>query len=159
MVEKSYSLCADSENIWIPRSPNLGGRDINLLSMLEQFTRPVIAVMNSVLMTSSNCLSWFLMLGIVIMKYIGLCLNPLMKPGYAVWGSQHATLHNTRNLFIHWFIFSRNYFYFNISDLITAQRCRWPSVVIYMFASLKTDWTFCTTFFFRMNDHLLLLGK
>ena len=159
MVENSYSFCADSENIWIPRSPNLGGRDINLLSMLEQFTRPAIAVMNSVLMTSSNCLSWFLMFGIVIMKYIGLCLNPLMKPGYAVSGSQHAILHNTRNSFIHLSIFSWNYFYFNISDLITAQRCRWPSVVIYMFASLKTDWTFCTTFSFRINHDLLLSGK
>ena len=83
MVENSYSFCADSENIGIPRPPNLGGRDIDLLSVSEQFIPPVIAGMNSVLMTSSNYLSWVLMFGIVLMKYIGLCLNPLMKPDYA----------------------------------------------------------------------------
>ena len=44
---------------------------------------PVIAGMNSVPMTSSNCLSWFLMFDIVLMKYVDLCLNPMMKPGHA----------------------------------------------------------------------------
>ena len=83
MVENSYSFCADSENIRIPRPPNLGGRDIDLFSVSEQFIPPVVAGMNSVLITSSNCLSYVLMFGIVLMKYIGLCLNPLMKPEYA----------------------------------------------------------------------------
>ena len=61
MVENSYSFCADSENIGIPRPLNLGGRDINLLSLSKQFIPPVIAGMNSVFMASSNCLSWVLM--------------------------------------------------------------------------------------------------
>ena len=68
MVENSYSSFAESENIGIPRPPNLGGRNINLLSVSEQFIPPVIAGMNSVLMTSSNCLSWVLMSGIVLVK-------------------------------------------------------------------------------------------
>ena len=83
MVENLCSFCADSENLWIPRPRNLGGRDINLLSVSEQFIPPVIAGMNSVLMASSNCFSWVLMFVIVLMKYIGLRLNPLMKPEYA----------------------------------------------------------------------------
>ena len=53
------------------------GETLNLLSMSEQFILPVIAGMNS------YCLSWFLMFGIVLMKYIGLRLNRLMKPKYA----------------------------------------------------------------------------
>ena len=57
MVQNSYSFCADTENIGIPRPPDVGGRDINLLSVSEQFIPPVIAGMNSVLMTSTNCLS------------------------------------------------------------------------------------------------------
>ena len=65
--------------------------------MSEQFIPPVIAGM-----TSSNCLNWFLMFGIVLMKYIGLCLNPLMKPDYVAGGSHHAILHNTRKSFIYW---------------------------------------------------------
>ena len=83
MVENSYSFCTDSENIEISRPPKFGGRDINLLSLSEQFIPLAFAGTNSVLMTSSNCLRWFLMLDIVPMKYIGLCLNPLMKPEYA----------------------------------------------------------------------------
>ena len=83
MIENLYSFCADSQNVGIPRPPNLGGRDINLLSVSEHFIPPGIAGMNAVLMTSSNCLSWVLMFGIVRMKYIGLCLNPLIKPEYA----------------------------------------------------------------------------
>ena len=57
MVENWSSFCAASENIGIPRPPNLGGRDINLLSMSEQFIRTVIAGKNSVFMTSSNSMS------------------------------------------------------------------------------------------------------
>ena len=53
----SYSFWADSENTGIPRPQNLGGRDINFLSMSEQFISLVIASMNSVLMTSCSCLS------------------------------------------------------------------------------------------------------
>ena len=96
MIENSYSFYAGSENIGIPRPPNLGGRDINLLAVSEQFIPLVIAGMSSVLMTSSNCLSWVLMFGIVLMKYIVLCLNPLMKPEYAV--EVHTTLFYTRHL-------------------------------------------------------------
>ena len=117
MVKNLYSFCADSENIGIPRPPNLGGRNSNLLSVLEQFIPTVIAGMNSVLMTSSNCLSWFLMFGIVVMKYISLYLNPLMKPEYAARGSHHAILHNTRNSFI-----LLSYFCLNVSDPLTAPR-------------------------------------
>ena len=91
MVENSYSFCADYENMGIPRSPNLGGRDINFLLMSEQFIPPVIAGMNSVLTTSTNCLSWFLMFGIVLMKYIGLCLN-LLEAHAMLFYTAHATL-------------------------------------------------------------------
>ena len=66
MIENSYSFWADSENIGIPRPPNLEGRDINLLSMSEKVIPPVIAGMNSVLMASSNWLSWVLMFDIVL---------------------------------------------------------------------------------------------
>ena len=52
--ENSYSFYAGSENIGIPRPPNLGRRDINLLSMSEQFMPPVIAGKYSVLIISSN---------------------------------------------------------------------------------------------------------
>ena len=81
MVKNSYSFCADSVNIRIPGPPNLGRRDINLPSVPEQFTPPVIGGMNSVLMTLSNCLSW----GFDVQycpHEIGLCLNPLLKPEY-----------------------------------------------------------------------------
>ena len=130
MVENSYSFCVGSENIGIPRPPNLGGRDINLLSVSDQFIPPVTAGINSVLITSSNCLSWVLMFGIVLMKYIGWCLNPLMKPEYAAWGSHRAILHSTHNSFIHWSIFSWTYFCLNVFDRSTASRCQWPSAVI-----------------------------
>ena len=43
MVGNSYSFFAGSENIGIPRPPNLGGREINLLSILEQFIPPATA--------------------------------------------------------------------------------------------------------------------
>ena len=42
------SVQTDPENIGIPRPPNLGGRDINLLSMSEQSFSPVIAGKNCV---------------------------------------------------------------------------------------------------------------
>ena len=84
LVENSYSFCADSENIGIPpnigRPPKLERRDINFLPVPEQFIPLVITSINSVLMTSSNFLSWYLMFGIIVMKYIGLYLNPLTKP-------------------------------------------------------------------------------
>ena len=124
-----------------------------------QFFPTVIAGMNLVLMTSSNCLSWFLMFGIVLKKYKGLCLNSSMKQDYAAWGSHHAILHNTRNSFIDWTIFSWTYFCLNISDPITAPRCHWPSVVVFMFVPLKTDWAFCTTFSFTINHDLPPSGK
>ena len=38
------------------------------------------------------------MFGIVLMKHIGLCCNPLMKPEYAAWGSHHAILHFFLNI-------------------------------------------------------------
>ena len=104
MVENSYFFCKDSGNIGIPRPPNLRERSTNLLSMSEQFIPAVIAGMNSILMTSSNCLSWFLMFGIILIKYIGLCLNAIMKPEYTA--SYHTVLHKTPNSFIHWSIFS-----------------------------------------------------
>ena len=62
--------------------------------------------MSSVLMTSFNYLSWFLMFGIFLMKHIDLRLNPLMKPEYVACGSHHAILRKTCNSFIHWSIFS-----------------------------------------------------
>lgn len=43
MVEKSYSFCADPKNIGISSPQNLRGRDINLLSMSEQFISLAIA--------------------------------------------------------------------------------------------------------------------
>ena len=91
MVENLYSFFADSENI--------GSKASKPWRKGHQWTG-----MNSVLMTSSNCLSWFLMFGIFLMKYIGLCLDPLIKPEYTAWGSHHAILNNTRNFFIHWSI-------------------------------------------------------
>ena len=85
MVKNSHSFCIDSGNIGVPRHPNFGGEGgINRLSVSEQFIPPVITGMNSVLMRLSNFLSWFLMFHIALIKYIGLCLNPLIKPEYTV---------------------------------------------------------------------------
>ena len=107
--------------------------------MSKQFITPVTAGRNSILMTSSNCLSWFLMFGIVLMNYINLCLN-------------------TCNSFIYWSIFSWTYFSLNVSNPTAPPIRRWPSVVIFMFVSLKTDWDFFTTFFFTTNHDLLPSG-
>ena len=79
MVENLYSLSAVSENIGIPSPPNFGGKESSFLSRSEQLIHPVIAGMNSVLTTSSCCLSSLPMFGIVRTKYFGLCLNPVMK--------------------------------------------------------------------------------
>ena len=59
MVENLYSLSAVSENIGIPSPPNFGGKESSFLSKSEQLIPPVIAGMNSVLTTSSSCLSSF----------------------------------------------------------------------------------------------------
>ena len=61
--ENSYSFYAGSENIGIPRPLNLGRRDINLLSMSEQFMLPVIAGKYSVLINHLIFLSSFYMFG------------------------------------------------------------------------------------------------
>ena len=74
-----YSLSAVSENIGIPSPPNFGGKESSFLSKSEQLIPPVIAGMNSVLTTSSSCLSSLPMFGIVRIKYVGLCLRPVMK--------------------------------------------------------------------------------
>ena len=109
-----------------------------------------MAGMNSVFLKSSDCLSWFLM------SDIGLCLNPLMKPEYAAWGSHHDILYNTRSLFICWYIYSRTYFLLECFSLIKCTKmllslCSDLFLGIY----LKTDWVFCTTSFYTSNHHLL----
>ena len=68
MVENLYSLSAVSENIGIPSLPKFGGKESSFLSKLEQLIPPVIAGMNSILKTSSSCLSSLQMFGIVQMK-------------------------------------------------------------------------------------------
>ena len=72
MVENLYSFCAGSENIEIQMLPWTEGHPF--LSVSEK----LIASMNSVLMTPTNCWSCLLMISIVLMKYIGLCLNDFM---------------------------------------------------------------------------------
>ena len=42
MVENSYYFCSDSENIVIPRPPNLEGRDINLLSSQNSLSPQIL---------------------------------------------------------------------------------------------------------------------
>ena len=138
MVKNSYSFCADSVNIRIPGPPNLGRRDINLPSVSEQFTPPVIGGMNSVLMTLSNCLSWVLMFSIVLMKLVYVWIlwgnqSTLLEVHITLFYTTHATLLSF-GLFFSWI-----YFCLNVSDPITPPRCRWHSVVIFMFVSLKTD--------------------
>ena len=95
MVKNSYFFCAGSENIEIPRSPNLGRRDINLFSESEHFTSPVIAGKNSVLITSPNCVSYFLLFGIILMKCIGLCL--ILWRNQCILLGVHTTLYYTIN--------------------------------------------------------------
>ena len=53
------------------------GKESSFLSKPEQLIPPVIAGMNSVLTTSTSCLSSLPMFGIVRMKYVG--LKPVMK--------------------------------------------------------------------------------
>ena len=158
MVENSCSCCGDSENIGIPRPPNLWGRDINLLLMSEQFIPPVIAGMNSVLKTSSNCLSWFLMFGCPheIYRFMFESFDETRSrrlrfiPRYF---TQHTQL-----------FYPLIYFFLNIflPECFRPNNCTKMSltlIVIFILVSLKTDWGFCTTFFFTINHDSLLSEK
>ena len=68
-----------SEKIVIPIPPSVGGNGISFLSMSEKIIVPVIAGMNSVVITSSNRLRWLDMLGKVLILNVDLCLNPVTK--------------------------------------------------------------------------------
>ena len=79
MVENSYSLSPVSENIGIPSPLNFGGKESSFLSKSKQLIFPVIAGLNSVRTTSSSYLTSLSMFGVVRMRYVGLCLKPVMK--------------------------------------------------------------------------------
>ena len=55
----------------------------------QQFS-PDISVINSVLTISSSCFSWLLMCGIVLIKYVGLCLYPVIKHKYVACGKYNV---------------------------------------------------------------------
>ena len=106
IFENLYSQSTISENIRMPSPPNLGGKDSSIISMSEQLMPPDIAGINLVLTISSSCFSWLLMFGIVRIKFVGLCLNPVIKHEYAACDSYYAIIDNIRNSVIHCSVFS-----------------------------------------------------
>ena len=67
----------------------------------ELFSRhlmpPDIAGIKLVLTISSSCFSWSVMCWIVPIKYVGFCLNLIIKHEYAACGPYHAILLNMHN--------------------------------------------------------------
>ena len=92
ILENLYSLSAISEKNWDVKSTRFRWNDNSFLWKSEQLMSPDIAGINSVLTISPSCFSWLLIYGIVRIKYVGLCSNPVIKHEYAACDSYHTIL-------------------------------------------------------------------
>ena len=155
MVEKSYSLCADSDNIRIPRSPNLWGKDINLPLMSEQFFPPVITGKKFVLMTLSNYLSLNFDVQYSPHEVYSFMLESSNESRVRCLRFIPRYLTQHTQLFYPLAYFLLIVFCLNVSDRVTVPRWCWPSAVIFMFVPLKADLDFCITLSLIINHDLL----
>ena len=84
---KTYTLCLLLLKKLRCQHPNLGGKDSSFLKMPEKLITSDVAYINSVLIIPSSSLSWLLIFRIVRIKYVGLCLNPVIKHEHTVCDS------------------------------------------------------------------------
>ena len=97
-------------------------------------------------------ISWLLMFRIVYIKYVVLCLNPVIKHKYAACGSYQAILHNIHGSVIHRSTFSLMQFCELFGVSMTAPRCLLLFVVIFISMCLKVDSARSPTFFWSLTS-------
>ena len=108
------------------------------------------------LITSSNRLSSSFMLGVVCIRYVSLCLKPIVKQQYAAWGSTLAIGLNTSILDIHCDTISSMYCFLNVNIPITDPRNLLPEFVIFTLVSLKKNFRIvCVSDFVTSHDFVV----
>ena len=108
------------------------------------------------LITSSNRLSSSFMLGVVCIRYVSLCLKPIVKQQYAAWGSTLAIGLNTSILDIHCDTISSMYCFLNVNIPITDPRNLLPEFVIFTLVSLKKIFRIvCVSDFVTSHDFVV----
>ena len=127
---KSYEIILENLYFLFPISEKLGCQILPIYEQRQQFSFYVWTVNTTwycwYKLSSNNFIqllrSWLLMFGIVCMKYVFLCLNPVIKHEYAASSSYYAILHKIRNSMIHWLIQSYVFWW---------QLYTWKSIIVF----------------------------